>query len=174
MRSIKLTPPDTVPLTVGRNCRTNYLQLALNPNKSHKLVTLCSRLVKRLQPDTVLTRGMSGALIGIPIAQKLKVHYAFVRRTEERSHGYSGIEGPYKLGRIVIIDDFVSSGGTLHAIDQAINNHNDETSSVVGLVLYNQDHESPSMSRIVSAIGHVPVGLVSLASSSAYFVSTTT
>lgn len=175
MTSSKTRQRKTSRLLVGRRIRSGYLHAALDPIKLPKLIKLCVSIVSKLKPDTIVVRGLSGTLVGLPLALRLKVHFAFVRKGNDTSHSLSGIEGPRELGRFVIIDDFVSSGGTLGAIMKAVEDHDDEVgsnrlvaplprSTVVGVVLYNETFDKDQLRRkIDNELGtSVPVSIIDI------------
>jgi adenine/guanine phosphoribosyltransferase-like PRPP-binding protein len=162
--------------TLKRRIRTGYLHDVLDPSRLPDVIKHTSKLARKLRPDTVLVRGMSGILVGLPVALELGIHFGFARRDEELSHGLPGIEGPFDLGRFIIIDDFVQSGMTLTRLLKAVDDHDYESRGMLcGVIFYNQlaDHWPSMPGRIADIVGQpVPVGIVDLDQSpSSFFLS---
>lgn len=69
--------------------------------------------------DTIVGRGMSGALVIPSLARALDKHWLMVRKPSENSHTWRETEGT--LGeRWIFVDDFVESGATRDACKQAV------------------------------------------------------
>jgi hypothetical protein len=63
---------------------------------------------------------MSGALVGPMLALRLGKGFIVCRKPQEESHGGSA-EGSLSCGGdYIIVDDFISSGATIHGIIEAI------------------------------------------------------
>ena len=72
----------------------------------------------KLKPQAVAARGMSGALVVMAIAAKLKIPAIIIRKEGESSHA-CGRHERTALGdakTYIIVDDFVTSGRTVDAI----------------------------------------------------------
>ena len=76
---------------------------------------------KELEFDCIACRGVSGVIPAAVVAWKLNKRLLVVRKEEERrdSHASSLLEG-WLAPSYIIIDDFVSMGGTIRAITAAI------------------------------------------------------
>lgn len=78
---------------------------------------------KHLNPDrfdTLVGRGISGALVVPILAHALKKNFVIVRKPDDGSHSEFGIEGT--LGsRWIFVDDLIDSGATFRATKVAIN-----------------------------------------------------
>jgi hypothetical protein len=101
---------------------SEYLGQALQRRWRSELI---NQLVTFLQDkshlfDAIAFRGMSGALIGPVLADRLDKKLIMVRKpTDGESHSRMTVEGE-KADRYIIVDDFVSSGSTVRAIIQAL------------------------------------------------------
>ena len=75
--------------------------------------------------DSIVVRGMSGVIVGSPVALRLKVPLVVVRKPDEGSHaGDDRIINVKNIGeRWVFLDDFVSTGRTRLACETAIIDH---------------------------------------------------
>lgn len=109
---------------------------------------------KHLNPDrfdTLVGRGMSGALVVPILAHALKKHFVIVRKPNDGSHSGYDVEGA--LGaRWIFVDDLIDSGETFRTTKKAINKmaenygadwdwrtgrFNQHTTRFVGAYLYN-------------------------------------
>ena len=72
---------------------------------------------KKLDFDTIVFRGISGAIWGTAMAMALNKNMAVVRKPNDDTHS-SGIkvEGHKKIHRYLIVDDFTSTGHTVREI----------------------------------------------------------
>ena len=67
--------------------------------------------------DSIVVRGVSGLIVGAPVAHLIQKPIVVVRKEGVSSHTSSLISNFGEIGgRYVVVDDFVSSGGTLMAI----------------------------------------------------------
>jgi hypothetical protein len=99
-------------------CQSHYLHDALDLTKRAKVI---AELVNQLTKfgtdkfDTIVFRGMSGALVVPSVADKLGKGMLMIRK-QDGNHSMYGIEGNVALESYVIIDDLIASGGTLNSI----------------------------------------------------------
>lgn len=138
-----------------------YFAAILNPTKLKKVVKQLSDNIKEFQKthrvDAIAIRGMSGALIGGIISNKLGIPLMCVRKG--KSHSDFKVETyltEYKPQiNYIIIDDLICSGRTITAIIQEVKkefknineeNVKDDVKSMkpvpVGIFLYNDSPES--------------------------------
>lgn len=105
------------------------MSLALTPRGSYTRYAidfLESRMTKPkvtlddVEFDTIVGTGLSGTLVIPRLAKILKVDWAIVRKTEERSHRERCIEGTELGKRWLFVDDWVSTGATLRRVHQAV------------------------------------------------------
>ena len=89
--------------------------------------------------DFIVGTGISGTLVLLPVAIRLKIHFAAVRKLMCGSHANnlmeSSLSGENDAYRYVIIDDFVSSGETLKTVKKTMRRQY-EHARCVGVVLY--------------------------------------
>lgn len=101
---------------------TTYTTAALRPHKSRY--------------DFIAVTGMSGVLVGSPVAIRLKVPLVVVRKPEEISHSYTDlIGGAAARGRYVFIDDFIAGGTTYGRVRERLA-ESDMDCRYVGCYLY--------------------------------------
>lgn len=81
----------------------------------------------RKQFDTIVVQGMSGVVVGAPVAVRLRKPLVIVRKVADMEEIYrhtynSGIINPDALidKRALFLDDFVSGGGTRKRVLQAV------------------------------------------------------
>ena len=122
-----------------------------------KRAEFAARMIARMMPSTgatsVVVHGNSGVSCGFA-ALMLSPHADFnivmLRKDNDNSHG-SPIEGPegHRLGKYLILDDFVATGTTMNRIrDKIATLHQqyglpEDTPECVGIVLYGY-HSSDS------------------------------
>jgi hypothetical protein len=125
---------------------TAYLHNAIDKKLLVPTVNNLLRLIRKskVQFDTIVFRGMSGALIAPIIAYKLDKEVIIIRKGED-AHSCRKAEGYTKSKRFIIIDDFVSSGDTIRQIFQSLyemsweSSHWNEMEAAIcsGVFLYN-------------------------------------
>ena len=88
--------------------------------------------------DTIVGRGLSGALVVPHIARELGLHWAIVRKQGDGSHSHEMFEGT--IGKAwVFVDDLISSGKTLIATVEVVNEEcrrNGHATRMVGAYTY--------------------------------------
>lgn len=96
---------------------SDYLGRVLNHESFGRTIEV---LAKLLEPhsdkfDTIVFRGMSGALVGPALAHALKKDMLLVRKPEEKNYSHSAYpaEGNYELEKYIIVDDLIASGKTI-------------------------------------------------------------
>jgi len=123
--------------------------LVVNKNERNKVLNKCRRVLKEFDDfDTIAFSGNSGSLMSFPLAHRLNKEIIVVRKPRETEsvHSCLMVEGVIPFNRrIIIIDDFVSTGKTIRYIVNTINeedkkrNNNVLTCEFVGILLYNQE-----------------------------------
>ena len=83
---------------------------------------MAQAILKKYDFDAIAFRGLSGALIAIPMAHALDKTMIAVRKKGENNHSGAGVEGDWVARRYVIMDDMISTGNTVRTIMRAIKN----------------------------------------------------
>lgn len=87
-------------------------------SEPEKVVKLAAAKLKKVDFDTIVGTGLSGALIVPMLARKLKKHFAVVRKPDNSHSGYP-LEGT--LGsKWLFVDDLISSGATYRRVRSVI------------------------------------------------------
>ena len=96
-------------------CYSGYLTSALsNPQE---IVEWIVEQTEYIDFDTIVFRGMSGALIAPIVAYKLKKALLMVRKDHDNdNHSERKFEGNVNLVNFIVIDDLISCGGTMKSI----------------------------------------------------------
>lgn len=102
---------------------SGYLDDTFDPKKLARCVKRVAgnmkKLKKTLRFDAIAFRGISGAALAFPVSALTGIPLIYIRK-EKNSHG-DKIEGVSKSVRTyVILDDFVSLGGTVRSIIKMI------------------------------------------------------
>lgn len=124
-----------------------YLEdyLVVNKEKRERVIRRCRKEILNFPEfDAIAFRGLSGALVTIPLAHILKKDIIVVRKPkdDEPHHSWRMVEGLEPSGkRIIIVDDFVSTGRTIKAILEEIKKISSPGNpcKFVGILLYNQE-----------------------------------
>lgn len=104
---------------------SSYLWRFIEPDNLRESIKLAVRALELWKDDfdAVAFRGMSGALIGPPVALAMNKTMIMVRKPDEDSHAIIDrvlVEGDAGARSYIILDDFVSSGKTAYAIKESI------------------------------------------------------
>ena len=70
--------------------------------------------------DAIAVRGISGLLVGVPLALRLDKQLIVVRKPKDDTHSPYMVEGYAAGERYLIVDDFVSTGATVKEIQKAL------------------------------------------------------
>lgn len=118
---------------------TGYLEQLIDPNSRKDTIDKAVEYLRNIEKDypfdAIAFTGMSGALIGVPVADILGKGLIAVRRKDDKSnHSGRAVEG-VKASRYVIIDDLIATGATLFHVRDSIKWWHPEA-SLVGVYLY--------------------------------------
>lgn len=118
-----------------------YLQRAFKPDEIEKLAR---RDLAKVQFDTLIGRGLSGAIVIPRLADALGVAWMLVRKPGESAHSMRIAEG--SLGRRwLFVDDFIDTGTTYREVHEAIKNLCERrkwSTQHVGTWVYDDDSRS--------------------------------
>ena len=90
------------------------------PGATPAMVAKARKALHGVRYDTMVGRGLSGALVVPQLAKALRKNYMIVRKPGESTHDSSQAVG--KLGkRWLFVDDFVSSGTTRRLTKETVN-----------------------------------------------------
>lgn len=132
------------------NC-AHYLErmfnLRLRKNTVRNAVETIRQNISVRSFDTIAVRGISGVLLGSPLAIKLNKNLCVIRKSDG-SHSSNNLESGLSCqGRYLIVDDFIETGSTVKAIVNGIKEDDtynldigtDRRSTCVGAYLYRHD-----------------------------------
>ena len=116
---------------------SGYLNSAFSPKSLpeivNQIVKFLGRPYRRKTFDSIVVRGVSGMLVGSPVAYRMKLPLVVVRKSDGNHSGQS-VEGYTYVKNYVVIDDFVSSGDTINEIRAKMQGYN--SAKMTGLVVY--------------------------------------
>lgn len=114
----------------------DYLNEALIPKMRAATIKRTVRQLKKHADkfDAIAVCGVSGMLIGVPVADKLGKPLIVVRKGDV-SHSGLRVEGSLE-GRYIIIDDLVCTGSTILTIVSSIKTQHNQYAECVGIYLY--------------------------------------
>jgi hypothetical protein len=112
-------------------CQSSYMHTALDMRFVKLALKTIKKLVKdtKLDFDTIVFRGMSGALLAPLVAQTLKKELLMVRK-DDGTHSSYKVEGNLATKRYIILDDLICTGETLKHIFSTL--HREGVSQVEG------------------------------------------
>jgi orotate phosphoribosyltransferase-like protein len=136
--------------------QTHYLSRVMSLEELKKSL---DNLVKALKPhvkkfDTIVFRGVSGAMIGPALALKLKKEMIIVRKSDNSHSIYKGrIEGNLEAKNYLIVDDMICTGCTikeiLSTVEREITNNGMPPPVCVGMAFYHEYGEITARSRMI-------------------------
>ena len=98
----------------------DYLRNFIVPNRLQERIKLAHRALKYHDFEAIAFRGMSGALVSIPLALEMNKTLIMVRKPNTDTHSSYPVEGDTKAKRYVIVDDFVASRATAKAVKESV------------------------------------------------------
>lgn len=103
---------------------TSYHESGFWIGQREKTVQRVAALIRKrkLIKLPIVVTGISGMSIGFPVAHKLGMKLAVVRKGRERSHASNCIEGYQPNKEYIILDDFIDTGATIRRIHKEIAN----------------------------------------------------
>lgn len=119
-----------------KRLKTDYLD-AFDHKKRQVAIDKCISILKAFPEDVGLVfTGLSGQLVGIPLAHITNRPFAIVRQAPS-SHSYLKVEGYINVTKYIIIDDFIESGKTIKTIIKEMTKAAPEA-KCVGILLYEE------------------------------------
>jgi len=114
--------------------RTEYLDCIFRPGYFQNLILDAVVHLRDVEFDTVAFTGVSGAALGFPLGAYLGCKLLCIRKPSASAHCRFRVEGDLSGERIVLVDDFVSSGDTIRFMLTHLKMQT--TAKVVGLYTY--------------------------------------
>lgn len=95
-------------------------------------------VVKSLDVDAVLGTATAGISWAAIVADRLNLPHGYVR-SSSKGHGRGNqIEGDIKAGsKVVVIEDLISTGGSVNTVIEALDSSNIDTIKVISIFTYN-------------------------------------
>ncbi len=124
---------------MSTHASAEWLDDAVRKNGVTRIVKKAVAALKDIDFDTIVFRGMSGALIAPIVAHVLGKEIVMLRKPEAQTHSSYKYEGYLNVQRYIIIDDFVSTGST---VGEIVSRMRDMVADVkfVGLYIYYGTH----------------------------------
>jgi adenine/guanine phosphoribosyltransferase-like PRPP-binding protein len=113
----------------------SYLENYLQGRQIKHVVDVCEGKIRNLKFDAIAVRGISGMLVGSPLAAATESQLIIVRKDTEKTHSDSKVEGWGRKQNILIVDDFIETGETIDQIYESIMEKCDSP-KIVGILLY--------------------------------------
>lgn len=128
-------------MTAGRGFRIppmHYLNGVLTPRGLRAAVRRTTKLIREtaIPFEAIAFTGVSGALVGAPVALRLGKYPIVVRKPSDGSHSQYEVEGVTGEFRYAIVDDFIASGSTIRRIIDQVKMHR-EQAECVAVFLWN-------------------------------------
>jgi hypoxanthine phosphoribosyltransferase len=131
---------------MSTECNSAYLHSILDAVRLKKVVKYLSKIIKKKVGvdnfDAIAYRGMSGAGVATTLGYLFGKPLVMVRKKDVVSHTSNRVEGVFKVKRMLIVDDCISTGETLVTMVRDIVNCrkivlHDDPMEVVAVLLYN-------------------------------------
>lgn len=102
--------------------REGYLEGLFSPDMLNLTVdTMCDMIKKSgVEFEAIAFRGVSGGMVAPMVGAKLGKTLIVVRKPSENSHDGSELVGHILAKKVIIVDDFISSGSTVESILKAM------------------------------------------------------
>lgn len=97
-----------------------YFGKFLEIEKLPQAVKAAVEALKGWKFDAIAFRGMSGTIISVAVALKMKKPMIMVRKSTSDNHSGMWVEGFKKAKTYIILDDFISSGETARTIVEKV------------------------------------------------------
>lgn len=116
--------------------------------------------IERIQPHTVVMCGISGQSIGWPVAAQLNLPTAVVRKATESRNSSFEVEATEFVTTYVIVDDFISSGRSIHYIKEVMA-RNFPGSTCMGIILYDcaENAHNGADFKVTDEVWYVPASV---------------
>ncbi len=115
---------------------SEYLTSCFDYKFSKEIIDKCVNVIKnRPEIEGIVLKGLSGMLIGIPVAHSLQMPFAVVRCCHGNHSPYD-VEGCTTFTNYVIIDDIIDEGNTIKKIKSEMRKFN-KKAKLKGIILYN-------------------------------------
>ncbi len=125
-----------------KRLKTDYLD-AFDHKKRQVAIDKCISILKAFSEDVGLVfTGLSGQLIGIPLAHTTNRPFAIVRQVPSY-HSCLKVEGYIHVSQYIIIDDFIESGKTIKTIIKEMTKASPKA-KCIGILLYEERLEDKS------------------------------
>jgi adenine/guanine phosphoribosyltransferase-like PRPP-binding protein len=98
----------------------DYYFTNINPETLKKRIKNAQLILKGLKFDAIAFSGMSGALLGPPLALKMGKSLIMVRKPHSGSHSRKRVEGDMAAHTYIIVDDFQDTGKTARYIKESV------------------------------------------------------
>ena len=139
-------------LTSGRHSDVYFEKFRImeNPTSLNKVCSEMANIVKSLNIELVLGAAIGGILISGGVGRHLGVKHIFSERVKEKMElrrGFSITKGE----RVVIVEDIITTGGSVVELFELAESHGDEIIHIVNLVdrsTYGVDFAVPSTALI--------------------------
>lgn len=124
----------------------------------HQVVHEAYNVLRDLDFDTVVVRGVSGLLIGPIIAYVMDKKLLVVRKPPEAGHSAYVVEGSWGK-RAIIVDDFICSGETIRSIGSELSKVPDQP-EIIGVYIYHPKEGAFRGPETIPLAVYGPEGLI--------------
>lgn len=123
-----------------RTCKSSYLSCILDPDilpiTVAEVVKILRNEVGLNKFDSIVFRGMSGAMIGPMVANAVHKGMILIRKKGDSSHSSYVVEGDVNSKRVVILDDLIHTGETIANIAEQLKEFITPRPAISAIVLY--------------------------------------
>lgn len=114
-----------------------YFNQHLDGKNLKEAVEAARERLAKVEFDTIACRGNSGLLFASALGMVMEKKILIVRKATDNSHSQNSVEGE-RMGttKILIVDDFISTGETMKEIHAKVSDAISDTVEFVGIYLY--------------------------------------
>jgi adenine/guanine phosphoribosyltransferase-like PRPP-binding protein len=137
---------------------SDYLEKVFHPKKHKQIVDTACDLIKQHANDAeyIVMTGLSGMLVGAPVAMILGKQMVVVRKTRDSKHSATTVENIPTSGtmKYVILDDFICSGKTLETIQKKLKKNTKAQLVNMGVITYASWWKKRFQSKELAGVKH--------------------
>jgi adenine/guanine phosphoribosyltransferase-like PRPP-binding protein len=114
-----------------------YYEVAVHdPKRLRRIVKVFGPLIKKLKPDGIAARGLSGIAAASALSYETGIPLIVVRKGWDKQHSSMPVQGPPDVNQYVIVDDMIATGATMQAIVAGVQKNWGESVKLKGIFLY--------------------------------------
>ena len=119
--------------------RSSYCEGGIRNDSRKTIVDFLVTILRNVKFDVIACRGVSGLAVAPIVSHILNKPLIIIRKQGDGSHSGSSYEGCYNFKSYIVIDDFISTGGTIMEIRKVVKTFNPQA-EFIGVFTYEPKH----------------------------------